>query len=240
MTTSESILTRIQALLDKAASTDYEAEADTYLAKAQQLMIRYSVDQAALAAVRGSTHRDPEPVTSREFPIGQSRPDQVLLTAAAVATDSQVFIRAERRPGQRQRRSSVAVIVGTDTDITHTRALYASLTMQRENALRHNNNTADHPRSFNHSFRLSFAVRVHERLTEMHAHATDEVPGAALVLANKAQQVEAYVREQFPRVKATSLSASSSAGILAGQQAGNRAALGGTTISADTVPALTS
>src|SRR5688572_14589877 len=48
------MLDRVRALLAKAESTDFPEEAETYTAKAQQLMARYSIDQALLAAGAGA------------------------------------------------------------------------------------------------------------------------------------------------------------------------------------------
>ncbi len=42
------IAERIAALLDKAESTSYPAEADAFMAKAQELMARHAIDEAML------------------------------------------------------------------------------------------------------------------------------------------------------------------------------------------------
>lgn len=48
MADEESILRKIQALVDKAYSTTFEAEQQALLAKADELMLKYSIDQMAL------------------------------------------------------------------------------------------------------------------------------------------------------------------------------------------------
>lgn len=44
----EKILSRVQALLDKANATEFEEERDALLAKADELMIKYTIDEAML------------------------------------------------------------------------------------------------------------------------------------------------------------------------------------------------
>ena len=59
MALDEKQIARIQALLAKAASTEFEGEADVYLAKAAALMAKYDLDEAdvrmAQAAATGET-----------------------------------------------------------------------------------------------------------------------------------------------------------------------------------------
>ena len=57
MTTTDrdAVIRRIEALLAKAASTDFQAEAEAFAAKAQELMARYLVEQHELGGDR--THR---------------------------------------------------------------------------------------------------------------------------------------------------------------------------------------
>jgi hypothetical protein len=48
MSDREGIIRKIRALLDKAESTSYEAEAESFTAKAQELMLQYAVDEAEM------------------------------------------------------------------------------------------------------------------------------------------------------------------------------------------------
>ena len=47
------MLSRIRALLAKAEATEYAEEAEALSARAQELMAKYSIDQALLAAESG-------------------------------------------------------------------------------------------------------------------------------------------------------------------------------------------
>lgn len=58
MAVDEKILNRIKALLAKAESTNHEAEADAFFAKAQDLMMKFAVDEAMLAAAGGKGQRE--------------------------------------------------------------------------------------------------------------------------------------------------------------------------------------
>lgn len=49
---SDAMLRRIQALLDKADGTDFGPERDTYRAKADEMMLKYSIEQYQLEEVR--------------------------------------------------------------------------------------------------------------------------------------------------------------------------------------------
>src|SRR5262249_56557754 len=48
------MLDRVRALLAKAESTEFPEEAEAFTAKAQELMARYSIDHALLAADTGA------------------------------------------------------------------------------------------------------------------------------------------------------------------------------------------
>ena len=61
----EKVLERVRALLAKAEGTDYPAEAETYAAKAAELIARHGVEQAMLEARDGGG----DPVESREIAV---------------------------------------------------------------------------------------------------------------------------------------------------------------------------
>ena len=202
---------KIAALLAKAERSDYEAEAASYLAKAQELMIRHAISESDLAPEQR------ERITSRETKFTSSLADFDLLAAAVGSVGGKVI-----RSGAANYTS--AILVGLPSDLDYAQALYASLLLQRESALAR----AERPpsgggRSFCHSFRLGYAARVRARLSKARAETVAEsAPGTDLVLASKQAAAEQKVRQMFPRlgfVRSTNNS-------WAGFGSGNRAAAG--------------
>lgn len=63
---NEDMIRKITALLAKAESTQYEAEADAFIAKAQELMMRHAVDEAML---RAAGNKSKEEIVKREVQI---------------------------------------------------------------------------------------------------------------------------------------------------------------------------
>lgn len=57
METTDRMLAKVQALIAKAEATDNTAEAETYFAKAEQLMTQYQISEAMLEATRPAAQR---------------------------------------------------------------------------------------------------------------------------------------------------------------------------------------
>ena len=153
------IAERIAALLDKAESTSYPAEADAFMAKAQELMARHAIDEAMLDAARGSQDEIGQVDLVIVAPYASAK--SVLL--GAVAASNRCRVVSATRPNGRV----LCTMVGFDTDIRHARSLYLSLTHQ---AVRFMLDAplplGDTPRRFRHSFLLAYAHRIGERLQE--------------------------------------------------------------------------
>ncbi len=221
---------RIAALLDKAESTSYPEEADAFLAKAQQLMARHAIDEAMLHGARAT----PEEVDTLDLVIltPYASAKSVLLGAVAGANRSRVV--SANRPGGKV----LCTVVGHPTDLRHTRELYLSLSHQ---AVRFMLDAplppGDTLRRFRHSFLLSYAVRIGERLQEadraMREQAQDEQlerpggPSVALVMASREAKVDRAIAERFGPLRSRRVSSSSGAGHLSGRVAADRSALGG-------------
>jgi len=73
-----SIETTIAALIRKAERTKFEAEADVFMAKAQELMVKHAIDIAAIEVVTGERK---EEISIQEFhlPAMLGRDDRVSL-----------------------------------------------------------------------------------------------------------------------------------------------------------------
>lgn len=219
---------RISALLDKAESTPYAEEADAFMAKAQELMARHAIDEAMLDAARGSQDEIAHVEMTIVAPYASAK--SVLLNA--VASSNRCRLVVSNRPGGRV----VCTLVGFETDIRHTRSLYLSLSHQ---AVRFMLDAplppGDTPRRFRHSFLLSYAWRIRERLEEADALAMTEAEAeqlarpsgrsVSLVMASREAKVDRAFAEAFPRLGTKRISSSSGGGHASGRAAADRSSL---------------
>ena len=226
----DALASRIAALLDKAESTSFPAEAETFLAKAQELMARHAIDEAIVAGARGEA----DEVTVMDLLVTNPYASAKSVLLSAVADANRCRVVSVDRPGGRL----LCTAVGHRTDLDHVRTLYLSLSHQ---AVRFMLEASPPPgsgvRRFRHAFLLSFGARIGERLREAgHAaevEAQDEQlhrPGGAsvtLVLASRQAKVDRAFAERFPRVQTKRVSSSSGAGHVLGRAAADRSALGG-------------
>ncbi|MEV6770715.1 DUF2786 domain-containing protein [Nocardia sp. NPDC051030] len=132
MSSQDKMLTRIGGLLRQAESTDNEHEAEAFLAAAQKLATRSSVDLAVARSHIATRERRPTPV-QRVIPIGEPgkkglRTYVQLFVAIAAANDVTCDV---------ARTSTTVYAYGFDTDIDTCEALYASLLVQMVRASDH-------------------------------------------------------------------------------------------------------
>ncbi|MEU6560218.1 DUF2786 domain-containing protein [Nocardia nova] len=128
----DKLLTRIGGLLRQAESTDNEHEAEAFLAAAQRLATRSSVDLAVARAHIAGRERRPVP-TQKVVPIGAAgkkglRTYVQLFVAIASANDVRCDV---------TRTSTQVYAFGFDTDIATCEALYTSLLVQMVRASDH-------------------------------------------------------------------------------------------------------
>ena len=162
------MLSRIRALLAKAEATEYAEEAEALSARAQELMAKYSIDQALLAAESG---RKDDPAGRR---IAVDNPYEAPKTSLlqAVATANRCRVVWSKEVG-------LATVVGFDADLDAVELLFTSLLVQASSAMLHAGSRQDahgrsRTRAFRQSFLLSYAIRIGERLSQAAEHATGE------------------------------------------------------------------
>ncbi len=225
-TPSDAWLRRVQALLAKAESTEFPAEAETLLAKAQELMARHAIDEAMLDAATCIT---PGEVVSETVVVHPpyAGPKASLLCRVAEANGCRTVIARSAVGGPQH-----CVLVGHRSNITGATTLFAALSMHATRAMLAAVVPAyDTPRRFRHAFLLHFAARISERLQEA-AHVArvdaEEAGGSAvaLVLADRSHAVDRAFATQFPHVRLVRSQSSSLAGAQHGRAAADRAALG--------------
>lgn len=224
------VLERVRALLAKAESTTFEAEAETFTAGAQSLMARHSIDAALLAATERTTAG---PALRR---IGVDNPYESpkvsLLSGIASANYSRAVWSKDL---------GHVTLIGHSEDLDAVETLFTSLLVQATTAMaQHGKQTDAYGRSrtaaFRRSFLMAFALRIRERLHQVAdaevaavAEQRGESAGAELVplLEERRDAVDDAVDEHFPHLRASRpTTVSDGEGWFSGQAAADRASLG--------------
>jgi hypothetical protein len=213
------LLTRIRGLLAKAEATDHPAEAETFTAKAQELMTRHAVDEAVL---RGEQHED-VPVETRRVHLQSPYAGVKAALLAAVA-------RPNRCRTVLLDRYDIAVLVGTPLDVEQAEILFISLLIQATRAMadagHRRAGSFDRSATFRRSFLTAYATRIGERL-EQADRSTTATYGAELVpvLQREADAVSAEFERRFPHTRTMGSGFLDRRGWEAGRAAADRAAL---------------
>jgi hypothetical protein len=162
------ILSRIRALLAKAESTEFAEEAEALSARAQELMAKYSIDHALLAARAGER----EEPSGHRIPVDgpYEEPKANLLNVIALANRCRAVWSKE---------VGLMTVVGFPADLNAVELLFTSLLVQANTAMLRAGGKKDEfgrsrTRAFRQSFLVSYAIRIGERLEEATAHATAE------------------------------------------------------------------
>lgn len=216
MSLDRDVAATIRALLAKAESTTFPAEAEALTAKAQALMAKYRLDDAERGAHDDATGpgrlviRIDRPYTS---------PKESLLTAVARSNHCRAVITGGH-----------VEVFGFPGDLEVVELLFTSLLVQATTAMTGAGSQVDargrsRTRSFRHAFLVAFAGRIGERLRDatvtVEAARSDLLP----VLVRRDHEVEAAMRSAFPSLRVSRLAVSNGAGLVAGRLAADRASL---------------
>jgi hypothetical protein len=241
--TSSPWLSRVQALLAKAESTDFPDEAESLLTKAQDLMARHAISEAMLSAERLRSGGAPDPVGSRrivvEAPYATAK--RTLLGAVASANGCRCVYLPQTAAGR------PCQIFGHESDLAKVETLFASLSVQAARAMVGTPvPRGDTPRRFRHAFLLAYANRVGQRMVEAgaaaraaaaaEAEATD-AGALAVVLRSREAAVDRALADAYPRTRKARATATSGAGWRSGRSAAEGVGLGQRGL-ADSRPAL--
>jgi hypothetical protein len=161
----ERLLSRIRALLAKAESTEFAQEAEALSGRAQELMAKYSIDHALLAAETGQ----PETPGGRRIAVDNpyEAPKATLLQTVAQANRCRVVW---------SRELGLVTVIGFPADLDAVELLFTSLLVQADTAMLRTGGKRDgsgrsRTRAFRQSFLLAYAIRIGERLAEAADHA---------------------------------------------------------------------
>jgi hypothetical protein len=226
---SSALLDRVRKLLAKAEAegvTPPEAEALT--AKAAELMARYGIDRARLAATRPDTDRPGSRIIDIDNPWAQVRAH--MLAGLAGAMRCQCVLLTTSRPGARIH------IFGFASDLERVDILYTSLLLQMAHGLTKTVVPVGvrSPRAWRRSWLLGFVTAVITRVRSAEDRAAADAdgetrpgPSTALVLADRALVIRRQLEEAYPVTRRTRVTYSGrgySDGYAQGQRAdiGNR------------------
>ncbi|MFI1988347.1 DUF2786 domain-containing protein [Actinoplanes sp. NPDC020271] len=185
------LLDRVRALLAKAEATDFPAEAESYSAKAQELITRYRIEEVT-APTAG--------VTAFARRIGVDHPYENekagLLDAVARANGCRTVWSPEL---------GFSTIFGFDADIDAVELLHTSLLVQANRAM-----TRDEPakgkarvKAFRRSFLVAYGIRIGERLREVTVREFSGHSDLLPVLRSRDVEVRAVMDKVFPHTVRT-------------------------------------
>ena len=221
------LLDRVRKLLTKAESDGVTAaEGQALTAKAAELMAKYGIDRALLAARRPETDRPADRKVDIDNPW--ARVQAHLLCGVAAAMRCQCVLLPRPDPGTRIH------IFGFASDIERTDVLYTSLLLQMWQGL----GTAQipgwsrSPRAWRRSWLLGFISAVVSRIRAAEQDATTRAASPAaegermtLVLADRRQVIMRNIEHAYPVTRKTQMTYSGS-GYGAGYTEGQRADIG--------------
>ena len=222
------LLDRVRKLLTKAEADGVTAaEAEALTAKAAELMAKYGIDRALLAAQRPETDRPADRKVNIDNPW--ARVQAHLLCGLAAALRCQCVLLPRKDPGTRIH------IFGFASDIERTDMLYTSLLLQMWQGLAGAQppGWSRSPRAWRRSWLLGFISAVVSRVLAAEQAATSQAtsPAAAhgermtLVLADRRQVIMRNIEHAYPVTRKTQMTYSGS-GYGAGYSQGQRADIG--------------
>jgi hypothetical protein len=225
---SSRLLDRVHKLLAKAEDESVTPpEAQALTAKAAELMAKYGIDRALLAAERPETDRPTSKMLDIDNPWARVKAH--LLCGLGSALRCQCILLSGARPGARIH------VFGYASDLERTDVLYASVLIQMWHGLAGAQVPAwsRSPRAWRRSWLLGFATAVISRVRAAeHAAACQAAgPGSAdgsrtaLVLADRAQVIRNEAERAYPLTRTARVTYSGS-GYRDGYAEGQRADIG--------------
>jgi hypothetical protein len=215
-------LERVRALLAKAESTEFDEEADALTEKAQELMARYSIDAALLAAHAAGKRIHAQPKGVRigiDDPYSHAK--AILLATIAEASGCRTVWSKD---------FGFSTVFGFEGELRSVDLLYTSLLLQARRAMMRTGAAGRRARSrsFRQSFLIGFATRIGQRLEESVDAVISDVlkeQGDALlpVLAERSRVVEDHRDQAFPKSGEHSLSIKDWSGWVVGTAAADAA-----------------
>jgi hypothetical protein len=230
------LLAKVRKILAKAedpATTPEEAE--TYTAKAAELIAAYGIDQALLAESRPGSDVVGDRVVALEHPYARDKAG--LLSGVAVSLRCQVVQRTSYDTGAKQLSLH---LFGYESDLARAELLYTSLLLQASTTLQRTPSPpGENVAAYRRSWLAGFTSAVVRRLRDLEARAAsaaaEDTTGPAgrsvsLVLADRSVAVRTVMEQEYPHLRKAQRRSLSGSGGRSGYLAGQRADLGGTRV----------
>jgi len=218
------VLQRVRALLAKAESTEYEAEASALTAKAQDLMTRHAIDLATVEGI-GAAPKEPGIIRIAVDPPYADAKALLLQTVAAASRCRAISMGT----------LSMSSVVGYPVDLEAVELLFTSLLVQAQHAMRlaaSRSGPGDRPRSqrFRSAFLLGFADRIGDRLAKAnrtaYADAADSSTAFLPVLRSREERIDEFIDERWGELESDRVRGGyDGAGWVSGSIAGDAAEL---------------
>lgn len=218
----EALLNRVRNLLAKAQSTEFEAEQDAFIAKAQELMAKHNIEEAMFADAKGDRGKATSIRIKVEAPYASAKSS---LLGVIAETNNCQAVQTTSGTGY------VVTVFGFETELDTVNELFTLLLMHATSEMAKASPPKGRVKSFRHAFLLGFAWRISERLRDAaqvarSSYEADTGHSTALVLRDRKADVLAARDEAFPNLRTKRVSASNGAGYRGGVAAGDRANLG--------------
>lgn len=208
----ESNLDKITKLLAKAERTDNPAEAEAFTAKAMELMNRWMIDEAMLAAHGGAG----KPDTVIKFVVDitgtyHAGHERLVCALGRGFGFKNVLLGGTHKSWNKTGVHQRVAWIGFESDVEKAKLLYGSLLIQMAAALKHHTASPGFKsltgmdkfktrRSFMFGFADEIARRLKESRESTRAAAEVSTPGTGLVLVSRDRQVLVAVKDFFPRL----------------------------------------
>jgi Protein of unknown function (DUF2786) len=210
----EKLFEKVRALLRKAESTEFEAEAEAFFAKAQELMLKWAIDEEELWASEPDMRPVPKIITfdlpARKTGVMAKR---IILHGCARANSCRAWYSG-----------SVMSVAGYESDLLFVDMLYTSIVSQMSMSLAFALAKGQHSdvKAFRASFMDGYSTRIYHRLSSVRQEASGTSTSTEIALVSREQQIERFVEQTVGKLH--SASRSSRVGSYEGYQQGQSAA----------------
>lgn len=224
MVVEEKMLDRIQALIAKAnAHGVTEHESDALMAKAYELMERYRIDDAMLAARASVKFKPLHKLFLVEGSFAKGRRQLAFSIAKGMGLAAVSIRKYDPYAGKFQHYMDV---FGFESDLEVYQLLFTSLMLQGHSECnRLKGYDAGHTRSIRSGFWFGYAHKIAWRLIDARQAESKKSTGTELVLVGRKAEIDRLRDEVYPSLRSEKVTKVNAHGYAAGESAGSRANL---------------